>query len=465
MLKVAKFGGTSLADGKQFRKVRDIIVSDPARRIIVISAPGKRFEDDPKVTDLLIQCARLRLNNRDAGGEVSRVIERYETIAADLRLPPALPQQFRNDLCSRLEPSRTHPARFEDSVKALGEDYNAQLMTAYLQHTGIEAEYVSPKEAGLMVSGEYGRAQVLEESYPRLAQLRDRKKIVVFPGFFGHSRDGHVVTFTRGGSDLTGAILAAAVRADVYENFTDVDGIAAADPQVVKNAELIKELTYQELRELSSGGFSVFHDEAMIPVLEAGIPINVRNTNNPSHPGTRVVTTRTAAEGAIVGIACDRGFCGIFVGKYLMNREKGFGRKLLQILEEEDLSFEHMPSGVDNVTVILRQNQFTARTLDRMKERICRELGADTISVEYGIALLNVVGHGMRRTIGMMARVAGALARARVNIEAVMQGPSELTMIIGVKDSDAGNAVRAIYKEFFPAPRATRGAAGRARKR
>jgi aspartate kinase len=438
-----------LADAAQFRKVREIIASDPERRVIVVSAPGKRAKDDVKVTDLLIQCARLRLDGRDAGGEIARVIQRYEEIAAALDLPAELAAGLREDLCHRLEGDTTHRGRFEDEIKSLGEAYSAQLMAAFLSATGIAAECATPKEAGLLVTEEYGNAQVLEESYSRLAALKARKRVTVFPGFFGHSREGHVVTFSRGGSDLTGAILAVAVHADVYENFTDVDGIATADPRLVDLPVLIRELTYQELRELSYGGFSVFHEEAMLPVLEAGIPINVRNTNNPSHPGTWVVVSRKATPGDIVGVACDHGFCGIYVDKYLMNREKGFGRKLLQIVEDEDLSFDHAPSGVDNMTVVLRQEELSGRTLDRIKERVYQELGADHVRVENDISLLSVVGDGMRHTVGIAARVTGALAAARSNIELIVQGPSELTMILGVKQADAAKAVDAIYREFF----------------
>lgn len=448
-MKVAKFGGTSLADAKQIQKVRDIVLADPKRRLIVVSAPGKRFKDDAKVTDLLIQCARLHLNGRDPGGEVSRVVERYEQIACDLGLPAELTQGFRKDLCLRLERNRTNPARFEDSIKAVGEMYCAQLVAAYFASCGMDAEYVSPEDGGLIVSEEYGRAQVLEESYARLANLRNRNKIIVFPGFYGHSREGHLVTFSRGGSDLTGAILAAAVRAQVYENFTDVDGIAAADPRLLKNPVLITELTYQELRELSYGGFSVFHEEAMLPVLEAGIPINVKNTNNPSHPGTWVVIERKASSGDIVGVACDHGFAAFYVGKYLMNREKGFGRKLLQIFEDEDLSFDHVPSGVDNISVVLRQNQLTEQIVERIKERISRELGADTVAVENNLSLLCIVGDGMRKTVGVASRVTGAIAQARINIEMIVQGPSEMTMVLGIKEAEAPKAVAAVYNEFF----------------
>ena len=448
-MKVIKFGGSSLSDAGQFRKVQQIIASDPKRRIVVVSAPGKRSKDDVKVTDLLIQCARMRLSGRDAGGEVSRVITRFESIAQDLGLPETLAQGFHKDLCLQLEQDTTHVERFEDSIKAIGEMYCAHLMAAWLRHSGLDAEFVSPDDAGLIVTEEYGRAQVVEESYARLAELSQRKGIIVFPGFYGFSREGHIVTFSRGGSDLTGAILAAAVRANVYENFTDVDGIAAADPRIQDNPVLIKELTYQELRELSYGGFTVFHEEAMLPVFEAGIPINVRNTNNPSAPGTWVVPTRASRHGDIVGVACDHGFCGIYVGKYLMNREKGFGRKLLEIFEDEDLSFEHAPSGVDNLTVILRQNQLSEKVIERITDRIQRELGADKVTIERDFSLLCIVGDGMRRTVGIGARITRALANAGVNIELIMQGPSEMTIILGVKQTDATKAVQAVYAEFF----------------
>ena len=448
-MKVAKFGGSSVADADHIKKVRAIVASDPERRIVVVSAPGKRHPDDVKVTDLLIQCARRVLSGHEADVETDRVISRYAEIAADLDLSPDLPGEFRDDLRQRLAADTANAARFEDAVKAAGEDYAARLIAAYFSHAGMQAEYVHPREAGMRVSEDYGRACVLEESFAQLALLRNREGVVVFPGFFGYSSEGNLVTFTRGGSDLTGAVLAVAVGADAYENFTDVDGISAADPAVVKAPTLIKELTYRELRELSYGGFAVFHDEAVMPVLDAGIPINVRNTNRPDHPGTWVVVSREPAEGGIVGVACDNDFCAIYVGKYLMNREKGFGRRLLQIIEDENLSFDHVPSGVDNLTIVLRQSQLSEHTIEAVKRRVHNELAADTVSVEYGISILSIVGVGMRRSVGICARVTSALARAGVNIEMIIQGPSELTMIVGVKAEDASTAVNAIYHEFF----------------
>lgn len=449
MLKVVKFGGSSIADAAQFEKVRGLLEADPERRIVVVSAPGKRHPDDVKVTDLLIQCADLRLSGRDAGGDVARVIRRYEEIASAFDLPAELTEGSRDDLCKRLQADTSNGPRFEDSIKALGEVYCAQLLAAYLRSTGMRAAYMDPAKAGLVVTEEYGNARVKEISYSNLAKLRKTRGTIVFPGFFGTSENGNVVTFSRGGSDLTGAVLAAALGASVYENFTDMDGIAAADPRIVDKPRVIEELTYRELRELSYGGFSVFHEEAMLPVIEAEIPINVRNTNNPSHPGTRVTVTREPSPGGIVGVACDRGFAGFFVSKHLMNREKGFGRRLLEIIEQEDLMFDHMPSGVDSITVILRGSQLTERIVRQVKTRVFRELGADKVEIEHGISLLSIVGQGMKHTVGLAGRVCSAVSNAGVNIEIIVQGPSELTMILGVRDEQAPIAVQAVYDEFF----------------
>jgi aspartate kinase len=448
-VKVSKFGGSSLADADQIRKVRAIIESDPERRLIVVSAPGKRHSGDTKVTDLLINCASRILAGEKADAEVQAVVDRFAAIATGLEMTTDLPEEFGKELKERLAADTSHPGRFEDSIKAAGEDFSAQLIGAYLAGIGMKAAYVCPDDAGLLVSEEYGQARVLDKSYDNLAKLKDHEGVIIFPGFFGYSPEGNIVTFSRGGSDLTGAILAKAVGASVYENFTDVDGIAAVDPRIVDNPSWMTELTYKELRELSYGGFGVFHDEAVMPVLEAGIPINVKNTNNPDHPGTLVVVDREPAHGSIVGVACDNDFCAIYVGKYLMNREKGFGRKLLQIIEEEDVSFDHAPSGVDNITIVLKQDQLTPESTDRIVSRIKDELGADTITIEKDIAIISVVGIGMKHTVGICSKVTGALAEASVNIEMIIQGPSELTMIVGMKHDEAPAAVKSIYNHFF----------------
>ncbi|KPK41559.1 MAG: aspartate kinase [Planctomycetes bacterium SM23_25] len=438
-----------MADADQFRKVCEIITSDPERRLIVVSAPGRRHAGDTKVTDLLIACAEARLAGGAAEEELGAVVARYAEIARDLRLAGDLPDRIAADLKSRLAGRTDDRGHFLDTLKAAGEDNCAKLMAECLRAAGAEARYVSPRDAGLVVSDEFGNARVLAESYARLAHLADAPGITVFPGFFGYSPAGEVVTFPRGGSDITGAILAAAVKADVYENFTDVDSVLVTNPDVVPGARPLPELTYREMRELSYAGFGVFHEEALEPVFHAGVPVHIKNTNNPSAPGTQIVFERHYPLGQVAGIAAAAGFCSIYVSKYLMNREVGFGRRLLEIIEDEGLSYEHTPSGIDNISVILREAQFDAATEARVVDRIRRELDVDDVSVERGLALVMIVGECMRHVVGVAARACGVFAKAGVNIEMINQGSSEVSMMFGVTADDSAAAVRALYDEFF----------------
>jgi len=302
-----------------------------------------------------------------------------------------------------------------------------------------------------LLSDDFGNALVLEESYAKLSTLKDAPGISIFPGFFGYTRSGAVATFPRGGSDITGAILAAAVKADVYENFTDVDSVFSADPRIVPNAAAIDLLTYREMRELAYAGFGVFHDEAIVPAIKANIPICIRNTNRPEAPGTQIVPKRDYKSGAVVGVASADGFCALYVDKYLMNREIGFGRRLLQIMEEEGLSYEHAPSGIDNVSVVFREKEFSTEKEERVLMRIRTELGADNIDVDRGLALVMIVGEGMHYSVGVSARATTALAAAGVNIEMLNQGSSEISMMFGVQARDRKKAVQALYEAFFKA--------------
>jgi aspartate kinase len=448
-MKVCKFGGTSMADAGQIRKVCGIVTSDAARRLVVVSAPGKRSKADTKVTDLLIALAEKCLSGGAAGKELAAVVDRYGQIARDLGLSADITNRIEEDLRARLDEPRTDRAQFLDTLKAAGEDNCAKLVAEYLKSTGAQARYVSPKDAGLLLTHEFGNARVLPESYKNLARLRDLPGITIFPGFFGYSPQGAVVTFPRGGSDITGSILAAAVKADAYENFTDVDSVFVASPAIVQNPRPISQITYREMRELSYAGFSIFHEEALEPVFHAGVPVCVKNTNNPSAPGTCIVMDRACAIGEVAGIASSDGFCSVYVSKYLMNREIGFGRRLLQILEEEGLSYEHSPSGIDNISVILREKQFTEAVEGRIMDRIRKELDVDEVSVERGLAIVMVVGECMRHVVGVAARATAAFARANVNIEMINQGSSEVSMMFGVKAEDTDRAVQALYGEFF----------------
>jgi aspartate kinase len=450
-MKVVKFGGSSLASGKQIEKVFKIVVADPERRVVVVSAPGKRFAEDNKVTDLLIECGELCLQNMDPREKFEDVLERYASIAEELSLPQEIIIEIQDDLAKRLSADKAKPDRFLDLLKASGEDNHAKLVAAYFRAQGVEASYIDPKEAGLLVSDEPGNAQALPEAYSQLYSLHERKGVLIFPGFFGYSKQGEVFTFSRSGSDITGSILANALKADLYENFTDVDAVYSVNPYIVKKPKEIKELTYREMRELSYAGFTVLHDEALVPAFKAGIPVQIKNTNNPSAPGTRIVYERDNTNGPVIGIASDQGFCSIYVSKYLMNREIGFGRKLLSILEDFGLSYEHTPSGIDDVSVILRENQMDAKMEEVIKERIEKELHADQVKIEHSLALIMVVGEGMRHNVGTMARASKALAKARINIEMINQGSSEVSMMFGVKEVEEKRAVQALYEEFFVA--------------
>jgi len=448
-MKVCKFGGSSVADVGQIAKICDIVAADPERKIVVVSAPGKRHSDDIKVTDLLIACAEARLAGNSAEEELAAVTERFVSICSDLGVEDGVAADISEALSKTVGGDTEHAGRYLDAVKAAGEDNCARLVAGELRRRGLAAAYVNPRDAGLLLSDDYGNARLLPESYENLSALKDAEGLVVFPGFFGYTPDGEVVTFSRGGSDITGSILAAATSAEVYENFTDVDSVLSADPSIVPDAAPVKEITFREMRELAYAGFGVLHDEAIIPAVRAGIPICIKNTNAPAEPGTMIVPEHKKVTSRVVGIAGSDGFCTIYVSKYLMNREVGFGRKLLQIFEEEGISYEHTPSGIDDMSVILEESELSAETEQHICERIRSELGADSVSVERGLALIMVVGEGMHFTVGLAAKATRAFAEASVNIEMMNQGSSEISMMFGVKAEDGNRAIAALHDAFF----------------
>ncbi|WP_100332413.1 aspartate kinase [Bacillus xiapuensis] len=448
-MKVCKFGGTSVASAEQIKKVAAIIKQDASRKIVVVSAPGKRSDDDVKVTDLLICLAEAALAQEKVDRELAAVVNRYAEIAAGLGLDHQIVQVIESDLRDRLTHSRENRDLFVDQLKASGEDNNAKLIAAYFSSVGLEAEYVNPKEAGLVVSDEPGRARALPEAYENLSHLRGKKGIVVFPGFFGYTPDGVMMTFARGGSDITGSILAAAVEAELYENFTDVDSVYAANPKVVDRPAEIKRMTYREMRELSYAGFSVFHDEALMPAFRHSVPVCIKNTNNPSAEGTLIVAEREYSNSPVSGIAADGGFSTIYVRKYLMNRELGFGRRLLQILEDEHISFEHTPSGIDDLSVIVRSHQLTPEKEARIISRCRKELLVDDVHIEHHFAMVVLVGEGMHNTLGLSARATAAISRVGANIEMINQGSSEVSLVFGIHEEDTEKVLKELYKEFF----------------
>lgn len=448
-LKVCKFGGSSVADAGCIARICDIVARDPERRIVVVSAPGKRHSDDVKVTDMLIACADARLAGVSVEAPLAAVTERFRSICETLAVEAVVSEEIAAALHAAVYDNTEHAGRYLDGVKAAGEDCCARLVAGELQRRGLRAAYVNPRDAGLLLSDDYGKARLLPESYENLSTLRDADGIVVFPGFFGFTSEGEVVTFSRGGSDITGSILAAAVGAVIYENFTDVDAVFSADPRIVPEAAPVKEITFREMRELAYAGFGVLHDEAIIPAVRAGIPICIKNTQAPDAPGTMIVPEHRQVTGRVVGIASSGGFCIVYVSKYLMNREVGFGRRLLQIFEEEGLSYEHAPSGIDDMSVIVEESDFTPDMEAHMLARLRDELAADRVTVERGLALVMIVGEGMYYTVGVAARATHAFADAGVNIEMMNQGSSEISMMFGVKEADCDRAVTALHKAFF----------------
>lgn len=449
--KVCKFGGSSVATSEKIEQVARIVRADPLRKCIVLSAPGKAPGISVKVTDLLIQTVEKSLAGRDIAGPTAELKKRFTTIYSPLGLPDQLVSSVLSTLDERLDSDKSNPQKYRDLVVASGEDLNSRLFAEYLLSLGVEAEFVSPADGGMVVTPVFGDAQPVPDIASRLAVLRDRcgDRVIVFPGFFGVTVDGDVATFSRGGSDLTGALLAEALDAAEYENWTDVDGIFSASPATVDGPSLIPALTYREMRELSYIGFNVFHEEAVTPVTHKRIPIRLRNTNNLDNEGTLIVAERLPTERDVVGIASGGRYCSFTLQKFLMNREKGFGRKLLTILEDLDLSFEHLPTGVDNLSVVLDQTQLEPATVNSITRLIQSELNPDEIKTEFDIALVAVVGEGLVHKVGVLSQAATALANAGVNIKLVAQGSSELSMIFGIDADDEKKAVQALYACFF----------------
>ncbi|MBR2066356.1 MAG: aspartate kinase [Kiritimatiellae bacterium] len=453
-MKVCKFGGSSLADAAQVNKVIDIVLADPARRIVVVSAPGKRHSGDTKVTDLLIALAETALKGDNTDREFGEVVERYASMADALKLGDGIVRTIEDDLRGRLAQAKElAPEEFMDLMKAAGEDNNAKLVAAAFEARGRKARYASPKDTGMVLKGSFGDATLDPESYARLSRaFSNFEGIVVYPGFFGYTREGKVATFPRGGSDITGSILAAAVCADVYENFTDVDSVYPCDPRIVeevKNGDGIPTMTYREMRELAYAGFGVFNDDAVIPAVKARIPINIRNTNHPSAPGTMIQQSRRVVPGTVVGIASADGFCNIVVEKYLMNRQIGFGRRLLQVLEEAGISYEHMPSGVDSQCVVVKECYLPKENEHKILQALRRELEPDYVTIERDLTMVMVVGEGMCYTPGMLAKACLALASAGVSVSMVNQGSSEVSFMIAIRRQDRDPAVKALYRAFF----------------
>ncbi len=434
MKKVVKFGGSSLASAEQFRKAADIIHADKERRYVVPSAPGKRFPADTKVTDMLYSCYHLAEEGQDYAGELKEIEARYQEIIDGLGLSLSLKEEFETIHKQFQEKSG------ENYAASRGEYLNSIIMAAFLGYEFIDAAQVIRFDENGDFDPEVTN-QILGE------RLKGMEHAVI-PGFYGAFADGRVKTFSRGGSDITGSIVARAVRADVYENWTDVSGFLVADPRIIENPEAIETITYKELRELSYMGAGVFHEDAIFPVRREGIPINIRNTNKPENAGTWIVeSTCQKSRYVITGIAGKKGFCSVNIEKAMMNSEIGFGRKVLQAFEDYGISFEHVPSGIDTMTIFVHQDEFIDKE-QKVVSAIHRLADPDSIDIEADLALVAVVGRGMKSTRGTAGRIFSALAHANVNVKMIDQGSSELNIIIGVANDDFETAIKAVYDIF-----------------
>ncbi|MCF0134874.1 MAG: aspartate kinase [Lachnospiraceae bacterium] len=436
MRKVVKFGGSSLADAEQIRKAAAIIREDESRIYVVPSAPGKRSSSDTKVTDMLLKAYGMAVNGEDITEQLEKIKARYDGIIEGLGLQGF---SLEGDFAILADNLKNEPQK--DYTASRGEYLNGKVLAAYLGFEFIDA-------AQVIFFNDEGNLN----SYKTLKTMNKvvgQKKGVVIPGFYGMGKDGRVRTFSRGGSDITGSIVAQAMKADMYENWTDVSGFLVADPRVIRDPAGIRYITYRELRELSYMGASVLHEDAVFPVCRSGIPIHICNTNRPQDEGTWIVeSTGQKPDYVITGIAGRKGFCTVLITKSMMNSEIGFGRKVLQVLEEEGLSFEHMPSGIDTMTIVLHEDEFLPKE-QQVISAIHRAVEPDAVEVEAGLSLVAVVGRGMRSAKGTAGRLFTALAKADINVRMIDQGSSELNIIIGVENKDFEKTIEAIYGEFI----------------
>ena len=436
MVKVVKFGGSSLASADQFKKVGNIIRSDESRRFVVPSAPGKRFKEDTKVTDMLYKCYAEAEAGKAFDKQLKAIEDRYNEIIKGLGLKLSLKENFET-IRKNFEAKAG-----EDYAASRGEYLNGIVMANYLGYEFVDA-------ATVVCFDKNGEFDAEKTNKTMAARLKGVEKAVI-PGFYGAMPNGTVKTFSRGGSDVTGSIVARAIKADIYENWTDVSGFMVADPRIVENPKSIDIITYRELRELSYMGASVLHESAIFPVRKEGIPINIRNTNAPEDKGTMIVeTTCNRPDCIITGVAGKKGFVSIRSDKEMMNAEIGVGRKVLQVFEENGSSFEHMPSGIDTMTVFVHQDEFVEKEQKVLAE-LHRAVSPDSIDLESDLALIAVVGRGMKNNSGIAANIFSALAKAKINIKMIDQGSSELNIIIGVRNRYFEDAIKTIYGVFIP---------------
>lgn len=450
---VCKFGGSSLSDGTQIRKACQIMLDDPNRRIMVVSAPGVRMNvaGDRKVTDLLIDLARSRWAGLEGRIELLALNDRLFSLTKELGLSTALADDMSALIVQTCQDTTVHHKRYFDAIKALGEEISARLVTAYLQSQGVEAVMVDPREIGLILSYRPGVTDILPETYDNLRTLACRDELIVFPGFYGRTEEGETITFSRGGSDISGAVVAAAVEADLYENWTDMDCIYSVNPQFIHEPEPLREISYREMRELAYIGFSILHPEAIEPLFVHNIPIRICNTNNVSAPGTMIVAERTHIGRVITGIASADDFCIVNLQRVLINREVGILAEILTVFAENKINVEHVPSGIDSLSIIVRGEQFSLEDEQIVRERLRTELGFENENIEVvrNLSVVMIVGEGMCDTVGVIARATHAIAEENISLEVILSDYHEISCLFIMSRYERSRAIHALYREFF----------------
>lgn len=448
-MKVTKFGGSSLASAQQLKKVLNIIKSDKNRKIVVVSAPGKRNDGDTKITDALIAYHDAFVTGDNFTQQQNWIINRFNTVCEELNLNPKIAKDIEQSILELATlPSENNPYLY-DTFLAAGENNNAKLIASFFRANGIKARYIHPKQVGLIVTDEPQNARILPSSYDKIEKLTELEGVLVIPGFFGVTKENNICTFSRGGSDITGSLIAAGVGAELYENFTDVDGIFAAHPGIINNPHSIEVLTYKEMRELAYAGFSVLHDEALIPAYRGKIPLVIKNTNNPEHPGTQIVLEHKGEHATVVGISGDDKFVSINMSKYLMNREVGFGRKVLQILEDLNIRWEHMPTGIDDLSIVVRERELTPIKEQEILKYLIQKLEVDEVTITKDLSIIMIVGEQMKSHVGVTATATKALFENKINLAMISQGSSEFSVMFVVNTKDEKKAIKALYHAFF----------------
>lgn len=433
-IKVCKFGGTSMASSDTIKQVANIVNSDLERKYIVVSAPGKRFAEDIKITDCLYKCYEAVKEQGDCKAEFAAIRERFVSLALDLKLKTDY-KTVLDDIEKGINESNT-----PDYAASKGEYLSAMIFAEYTGFTFIDADGIVAFDEDGDFNAEYTNDLVRKK-------LSGVSGPAVIPGFYGSMPNGEIKTFSRGGSDVTGAIIARATKASVYENWTDVSGFMVTDPRIVDNPKLIKEISYRELRELSYMGANVLHPDSIFPVRQAGIPINIKNTFKPEDKGTFI---RDAVEHdrLVTGIAGKKNFTSILVEKSMMNNEIGFARKMLSVLERYGISFEHIPSGIDTLSLIIADSEIGGK-MEKLLAGIRDSVSPDKIEIQSGLSLIATVGHGMSYKPGSASRLFSALSRFNVNVRMIDQGSSEMNIIVAVANEDYEKAINAIYDEFI----------------